>query len=269
MGVNRAKNGASQATEGTNCKTVQVVQQFDFDRYVRDVWYSVKQLPVSYQREDEFYCTRAQYLPRGAYPGQLTGRGQGWFLPRYHRNAFARTLENYFAILWGWELWISNQGNVRGYNGQQRETLGFLCGAKKLGWPGYREDAKLTVSPCFLPKIFGGPYWVIYHNETYRGIGAAVIVGGQPNRRTGNGRLCDYASANDRTCRGNNACLSGGNGMWFFSRQPIVDQAFKDGLMTILNDAGLDGANMLDIDHGTTAFQECRYAVNHKDANGP
>lgn len=262
FGVNRAKNGVADAS-GTRCQTVTVQPQFQLNQYVSAPWYSVKQLELFYQPTDQLYCVRAQYLPRGMFPGQLNGRGQGFFLPSYWGNAASRALMNWFSTIWGWQIFVSNQANSGGYSGRQAETLGFLCGRKKSTWPGYGEDAKLRVAPCFLPPSFAGNYWVIYHNESYQGVGAAIIVGGQPDRRTGNGRLCDYRAG------GGGPADQGGRGMWFFSRQPVVNQAFKDGLMTILNDKGLDGSEMLDVDHGTTNFASCSYGRNHKNANDP
>ena len=40
------------------------------------------------------------------------------------------------------------------------------------------NDAKLAVAPCFLPKAFSGPYWIVAYDEVR---GYALILGGQPD----------------------------------------------------------------------------------------
>jgi len=96
-------------------------------------------------------------------------------------------------------------------------------------------ESKLAVAPCFLPRIFAGPYWVVAYNETE---GYALISGGQPTIPSGNGDgLCKTGTGiND-------------SGLWIFSRNQTRDDALITKVRGIAVEAGFDLSVLNDVDH--------------------
>ena len=90
--------------------------------------------------------------------------------------------------------------------------------------------SKLEVAPCFLPKYFAGPYWIVAYNETE---GYALISGGQPTIVTDDG-----CKSGDGT---NNS------GLWIFTRSQERDTELVAKVRTIASEAGFDLSVLNDV----------------------
>ena len=103
------------------------------------------------------------------------------------------------------------------------------------------EMAKLAVAPCFLPKRFAGPYWIVAYDEVK---GYALISGGQPD-------LPSYNSNNEfmgcTTGRGVN-----NSGLWIFSRSFVRDEELVEEVMDIAKGLGFDVSVLNDVDQSAS-----------------
>ena len=127
--------------------------------------------------------------------------------------------------MWGYTVDVYNSASTE--NGAVVE--GALC-AYQTGDSG-TDLSKLAVAPCFLPKIFSGPYWVVAYDETE---GYALISGGQPTNEFPDG--C-------RTGTGLN-----NSGLWIFSRSRERDEDLINTVRGIASDAGFDISVLNDVD---------------------
>ena len=133
--------------------------------------------------------------------------------------------EDFFCVIATYEQegkrqWLRKAITVRNYantglNNPNGAGDGRLCATQ------FRTDknpAKLNVSPCFLPARLGGPYWVVAFADDYSW---AIVTGGQPDRRgeCGGSKLCTTASGGRFTLLGND------QGLWFFTRAQVADEA--------------------------------------------
>mmetsp|Transcript_68990 Transcript_68990/g.135450 ORF Transcript_68990/g.135450 Transcript_68990/m.135450 type:complete len:223 (-) Transcript_68990:91-759(-) len=190
---------AAQSAERCPPSNFTTVRNFDLNSFVDGRWYVQQQMEVT-------------YLPRA------------WF-----RNVFAEyTLRRLPTWPWGYRIGVFNYAEevepphaVRGGN---------LCAGKVMASRG-----KLRVAPCFLPKIFAGPYWVLAYDEEE---GYALVSGGPPTEK---------AEGGCRTGTGVN-----GSGLWIFTRQQTRDQAIVDKVRGIARDLGFDLSVLLDVEQTGT-----------------
>jgi len=175
--------------------------------YASAPWYVHKQAVTSYSPIEWNYCTKATYRVR-------------------RRETF----------LWGYTIDVDNyaediNGTVFG---------GPLCAAVD---DGEEEDSsKLAVAPCFLPKLFTGPYWVVHYNELE---GYALISGGQPTRETENG-----CTAGSRTLN---------SGLWIFLRTPERDNEKIAIVEQLAIDAGFDISVLNNVVHEDCSYDNQSY----------
>jgi len=149
------------------CPTVETAPNFDFDAYSKAPWYVHQQMPISYLPIEQFYCVKAEYSNR--YPK--------WWQFQYTVNVY-------------------NEGS---------DESGQITGGELCAYDKGADPAKLAVSPCFLPLIFAGDYWVIAYNESENlDEEYALISGGQPRKYTPEG------------CRTGTGYFS--SGLWIFTR---------------------------------------------------
>jgi len=177
------------------CKTVTTVEPFDINEYASAPWYVQQQAEVSYQPIEQNYCVRAQY-----------------------------TVLDEPTFLFGYTVGVNNLAQDE----QGREYGGDLC--------AYQTDdspSKLAVAPCFLPKLFAGPYWVVAYNETE---GYALISGGQPTIPSEDGSGCTTGTGINNS------------GLWIFTRQQERDEALVQKVRDIATDAGFDLSVLNDVD---------------------
>jgi lipocalin len=99
------------------------------------------------------------------------------------------------------------------------------------------NDAKLAVAPCFLPKAFSGPYWIVAYDEVR---GYALISGGQPD-------LQSYDSQQQFM-----GCTTGkgvnNSGLWIFSRSSDRDEELISDVRDIAFSMGFDVSVLNDVD---------------------
>jgi len=168
------------------CKTVEVVKNFNLEAFASKPWFIQAQAVTAYLPETRNYCVSARYKIRDS-PTLL----------RYTVDVINQAYDSSKTDL--------QQGN--------------LCAVQSGD-----EPAKLTVAPCFIPSIFGGPFWVVGYDE---GEGYALISGGQPSHPTGDGLCTNGSSANDA-------------GLWIFTRKQERDEMLLTKSMNQLKDMGFD-----------------------------
>jgi len=186
--------------EETGCKLVNTVSDFDIDVYASKPWYIHQQAVTSYNPIDQNYCVKAEYSVRD-------------------RKTF-----------WGYSVDVLNKA---------QNEFGATFGGELCAYQTGKEGdglSKLAVAPCFLPKVFAGPYWVVAYNETE---GFALISGGQPSIRADP----DDIDAGCKSGTGTN-----NSGLWIFSRNQERDDALVEKVRGIASDAGFDLSVLNDVD---------------------
>lgn len=188
------------------------LKEFDIEKFVDERWYSMMQLPVVYQPENQFYCVYADYAMDAS--------------------------KSLRCKLLGWAFGCDDPPAISVFNSaRDRSPNGTAVSVNFRGTiPDAENDpAKAKISPKFVrsPILGGTNYWVVAvgtYNEL-EGLEAvaasefyqwAIITTAAPEVQGENGR-----------------CYSGG-GMWFFSRDPAAPEgalAAIDGIATRL---GLD-----------------------------
>ena len=157
---------AVAASTDNNCLDVTTVDDFDLTSYASKPWYVQQQAENTYTPRDMNRCVKAEYNLREE--------------PNF----------------WGYTVDVYNSAEN---SSSGRTTGGALCA-------DYKEDnnSELMVAPCWLPKWFAGPYWVVAYNDDTDN-GYALVSGGQPR----------YAVDNDTTCGndGNEQCCKTGSGI--------------------------------------------------------
>jgi len=182
----------SMASAQQYCKEVKTVESFDVTQYASAPWYVHQQAENAYSPRSLNYCTRASY------------------------EIFER------PTFWGYTVKVNN----RAADAKGNQSGGNLCAYQTGG-----SASKLAVAPCFLPKAFAGPYWIVAYDE---GEGYALVSGGQPSRP------------------GTNGCRTGSginnSGLWIFSRSPVRDNDLVNKVRSIAMNAGFDVSVLNDVD---------------------
>lgn len=187
------------------CPVVETVADFNIESYAARPWYSHQQAVNLYLPKRLNYCVRAEYNVRDRP-----------------------------SIPWRYTVDVYNKAQDKNGNIQDGNLCAYQTDLDN-GQPG-----KLAVAPCYLPKAFAGPYWVLLYNEEE---GYALISGGQPSIPSYDQ---DGMFLGCRTGRGIN-----NSGLWIFSRSPLRDEdliasvrakAVEMGIdVTILNDVDQEG----------------------------
>jgi lipocalin len=182
------------------------VQEFDIEKYVDERWYSVKQLPVFYQPEDQLYCVFSDYA--------------------------IDTSKSVGCSLFGCPPAITGFNSAR--DGSPTGKVVSVNFRATIPDPVY-EPAKLFIGGSFQPNFTrrGTNYWVVAvgtYNEL-PGLVAepdsafyqwAIISGGTPNTEGNSG-----------------SCYNSG-GFWFYSREPTPPDGALDAIEDIAIGLGLD-----------------------------
>lgn len=191
--------GASEErlADGNECKTVSTQEDFVLEDFIAKPWYIQQQMITQYLPATQNYCVRAEYQ----------------VLP-----------ESSWRRFWGYTIQVHNVAqNAEG--GVQDSGMTLCASADDSGDP-----AKLQVAPCFLPRNFAGPYWVIAYNSTE---GYALVSGGQPTVKTDNG--C-------KTGDGMND-----SGLWIFTNKQGRDEKILEKVRNIASDQGYDLSVLNDV----------------------
>lgn len=196
-----------KAAGGDDCKVVETVENFDIGQYASAPWYIHQQAETRYSPLSQNYCTRAQYS----------------------------ILESESRL--GYSVSVYNEAQ----DSNENDFGGPLC--------AYQDEdtlSKLAVAPCFLPKFFAGPYWVVAYDENE---GYALISGGQPKIAGDNGGC--------KTGTGiNNA------GLWIFSRSQDRDDELIAKVRSIAADAGFDLSVLNDVVQDDCKYKMCADQVD-------
>lgn len=139
------------------CDSIKPVDNFDFEEYKSQPWFSVRQRETLPEQSIDLGCVEARYS--------------------------LEPQRSWHKWLMGWDFSVNNYGSFP--DGTVAEV--YLCA--KIVNP--ENPSAVIVGPCFLPSLFfrfgnfrNGNYWVVVYNET---AGYAAVTGGQPSIDVGNG----------------------------------------------------------------------------------
>lgn len=185
------------------CPTISTVgdENFDLDEWIRATWYVQAQQLTTYSPPEDLYCLTATY------------------------NLEERRVP-FFA---GTVISVYNRGTKSDFLTDNSDGL-ILCGRVNPN-----DGSKISVSPCFLPNIFSGPYWPIYidQDEDSGNYTTAVVSGGQTNiymdgtEEDGN-VLCTTTETEDTN-----------SGLWIISRDEEISEEKLGEVKQALNDMGI------------------------------
>lgn len=175
----------SQVLTSNSCPDIrlQTDPPVNITEYIRSTWYIQQQQVNGYQSKDQLYCVTATY-----------NKDNHSNVPFF--NGTVISVYNY-----------ANQGSVNGGNVAPMPNNSFLCARV----PNASSPEKLYVAPCFLPNLFGGPYWIVLAGPSSSNYEWAIVSGGQPSVRDSN-----------YTCTTKEYGFMG-SGLWLFSRKPVLE----------------------------------------------
>jgi Bacterial lipocalin len=203
---------SSSSSSSVTCPVVDTVADFDIEQYAARPWYSHQQAVNFYLPQRLNYCVRADYNVRD-------------------RPTFP----------WGYTVDVRNQAQDK----DGKLQGGNLC-AYQTDLESGQQPGKLAVAPCFLPKMFAGPYWVLLYNEEK---GYALISGGQPSTPSYDDKDGNFIGC--RTGKGINDA-----GLWIFSRSPVRDQEMIDFVRGMAVEMGIDVTVLNDVNHEGCTYND-------------
>merc|ERR1711907_129780 len=168
---------------------------FNLTWYTERTWYIQRQMPISYLPQTYEYCVTATYS----------------------------RLEK--PTLLGYTVKVHNHAETR--DGKALGPITDIC-AK----PVDEAMGKLEVSPCFLPTLLAGPYWVLDFSVEE---GWALVSGGPPTKASG-GACKTGSGAND-------------SGLWVFTRAQLPADGVVDRVVGLAQKKGFDTSVLDRIDH--------------------
>ena len=177
-----------------NCTPVKLQTQppLNLTEYIRASWYIQEQQLTSYQRLRDLYCVTATY--------NVDQRSK---VPFFHGQVIS--VYNY-----------ANRDGINGPNENNNQTV--LCARVT----NSSAPEKLVVAPCFLPNIFGGPYYILAAGPEPDLYEWAIVIGGQPTVNMGN-----------KTCTTSEDKINN-SGLWLFSRKPQLESEKIEKMTEIL-----------------------------------
>lgn len=178
------------------CEDVTTQPGFDLESYVSAPWYSHQQAEVFYLPVSQNYCVRAEYSIKD-------------------RSSF-----------WGYTVSVNNLSQDQQGNSNGGELCAFVDERVNP-----RDPSKLKVAPCFLPKLFSGPYWIVAYDESK---GYALVSGGEPTIETENG------------CKTGDGINN--SGLWIFLRTRERNEELIEEVRDIASGKGFDLSVLNDVD---------------------
>lgn len=176
-------------------QSLTVQEPFNLEDYIRTEWWVQEQMPTQYLPVEQNYCVRARY-----------------------------SLKSEGFNLWDYDIQVENFSQKQ--DGTEVNSGDTLCADQV-------DGAKLRVAPCFLPKWFAGPYWVLEFDNTE---GWALISGGEPDVEGEDGYCKTGTGTND-------------SGLWIFTREQQPDQALVDRLREKLEEMRFDTSVLNKVDN--------------------
>lgn len=179
-----------------SCKEVEVQQNINLKEFASKKWFIQKQAITYYLPQTWNFCVSAEYqvLPKKTF--------------------------------WGYDIQVHNIAYEQ--NSKIHDSGSFICAQIDP-----KENAKLSVGPCFLPRIKSwttGAYWIVSYDESE---GYALVSGGQPTIETPNG--C-------RTGSGIND-----SGLWIFTREQQRNEQLVAKVQNIAKEKGFDISVLNDV----------------------
>jgi lipocalin len=167
----------------SKCSTIslQTNPPINVTEYIKSSWYIQEQQINGYQKEEDLNCVVATY--------NIDNKSK---VPFFKGKVFS----------------VYNYANKYSVNGNATNNSTVLCGRI----PNTNHSEKILVAPCFLPNIFGGPYWIVLAGPYQNDYKWAVVSGGQPTVQVTNS-----------TCTTKTTGVNG-SGLWIFSRTKVLDQ---------------------------------------------
>jgi len=159
-------------------ESLTVQEPFDLEAYVREDWWVQEQMVTQYLPKEQNYCVKARYT---------------------------LGVDNGLANFLGYQIQVENFS--RRQDGTEVNSGDTLC-ARQV------DGAKLQVAPCFLPRAFAGPYWVLEFNDEE---GWALISGGAPDKEGEDEKCVTGTGTND-------------SGLWIFTRKQERDEGLINDL---------------------------------------
>lgn len=183
---------------------LQTNPEVNLTEYIKHTWYIQQQQITGYQSQDSLYCVTATY-----------------------------NIDNYSHVPFFKKkvLSVYNYANYKQINNEVNVNSKPLC-ARIIN---ESEPEKLYVSPCFLPNLFSGPYWIIEAGPTPDNYQWAIVGGGEPTINTKN-NTCAYKLTGFKN-----------SGLWLFSRKQIMDNQQIDFLRTVITKNNISTDNLINV----------------------
>lgn len=201
----------------SSCLPVTAVEDFDLTQYASAPWYVQQQAENTYTPLERNRCVTAQYNLRDT-------TNFNWLD---------------FGSWWGYTVDVFNYAEDEGGN----SVGGSLCADFDPSIP-----SQLEVAPCFLPKFFAGPYWVVSYREGDID-GYALVSGGQPtNLVVGEDEESDCGTQGDSPC-----CKTGdginNSGLWILTRTPNPSDVLVNEARAIAKQKGFSTSVLFNVTH--------------------
>lgn len=182
---------------------LQKFPRVNLTEYIRKTWYIQKQQINGYQPRNSLNCVLATYN-----------------IDTYSKVPFFNKTV----------LSVYNYANINGVNGLNENNGSILCARVK----NDTQPEKLLVAPCFLPNLFGGPYWIVAAGPISNNYEWSIVIGGQP------------------TVKYNDTCTTkeygiNNSGLWLLSRERQLNKTKLDYLYRILRSKNITTSRLLDV----------------------
>lgn len=218
---------AQRPNASASCLSVTTVENFNVTEYAAAPWYVQQQAANAYTPIDQNRCVTAQYNIRDET--DLHWWERSW---------------------WGYTVDVFNYAETSSGETQQ----GNLCADFDEETP-----SQLTVAPCFLPQLFGGPYWVVSYREGDED-GYALVSGGQPKNIVEGENNCG-AQGSDPCCKTGDGINR--SGLWILTRQRNPTEALVNEVRTVAKQMGFSTSVLFDVTHDS----ECQVPGIDDDVN--
>jgi len=203
--------GIATAQTSASCLPVTTVENFTLTEYAAAPWYVQQQAVNAYTPLDQNRCVTAQYEIR---------EDTNWW-------------ERSF---WGYTINVFNYAETSG----RGSSGGNLCA-------DFDEESpsQLRVSPCWLPQLFAGPYWVVAYREGDED-GYALVSGGQPSEVVEGETDCG-AEGTDSCCKTGDGINR--SGLWILTRQRNRTESLLNEVQEIAKQKGFSTSVLFNVTH--------------------
>jgi lipocalin len=198
------------------------VQVFDIEKFVDERWYSLKQLPVIYQPESQFYCVFADYA--------------------------IDTSKSVRCSLFGCPPAISVYNSAR--DGSPTGKVVSVNFKATVPDP-VNDPAKVNVGLSFQPNFLrrGTNYWVV-------AVGNYNELPGLQNEPGSAFYQWAIITAGAPDTEGSSGSCSSSGGMWYFSREPTAPSGALQAIEDIAIGLGLDTSVLKPVNQTGCAYDE-------------